>query len=59
MHADTKGGAARTTRVRSVLTTAVLLWQIAEGAAVSAMVPWVVNVSKEKTEIGLANKVLI
>lgn len=48
MHADTKGGAARTTRVRSVLTTAVLLWQIAEGAAVPAMVPWVVNVSKEK-----------
>jgi predicted RNA-binding Zn-ribbon protein involved in translation (DUF1610 family) len=48
MHADTKGGAARTTRVRSVLTTAVLLWQIAEGAAMSAMVPWVVNVSKEK-----------
>lgn len=48
MRADTKGGAARTTRVRSVLTTAVLLWQIAEGAAVPAMVPWVVNVSKEK-----------
>lgn len=34
--------------MRSVLTTAVLLWQIAEAAAVSAMVPGVVNVSKEK-----------